>query len=217
MPSNDFQKAFDAVPIIGILRGIKKEFLLPTVNAAFDAGLRCVEITMNTADAVDLIAAAAASKRPGTFIGAGTVISGEMCADALAAGARFIVAPVTQDAVITLCKKNGVSVFPGALTPTEVFRAWELGATMVKVFPVSLAGGPKYIKELRGPFDAIPLLACGGVTLENLGDYFKAGASAIAIGASVFRPEWIKAGEFLKIRELTEEYVGAVKAIKKEI
>lgn len=206
---NDFHSAFAATPIIGILRGIHKDVMLATVNAAFDGGLRCIEITMNTPDAVDLIAMADREKRPGTFIGAGTVVTGASCEEAIQAGAKFIVAPTVQTEVVDICKRRSIPVFPGALTPSEVYAAWKAGAYMVKVFPVSAMGGPSYIRELRGPFESVPLLACGGVTLDNLNEYFAAGAHGIAIGARVFNLQVIKAGNFRKIREAIAALVQA--------
>jgi 2-dehydro-3-deoxyphosphogluconate aldolase / (4S)-4-hydroxy-2-oxoglutarate aldolase len=203
----DFLSALSATPVIGILRGVPGDKISSVINAAFDAGLTCVEITLNTPGAFDQIATVAKNHRPGTFIGAGTVLSAEACGHALEAGARFIVAPNTSVEVVSVCREKAIPVFPGALTPTEVYSAWQSGAAMVKVFPVSALGGPAYIKELRGPFDEVKLLACGGVNLENIHEFFNAGADAVAIGASVFKKEWIERNEFGNIGELVGRYV----------
>jgi 2-dehydro-3-deoxyphosphogluconate aldolase/(4S)-4-hydroxy-2-oxoglutarate aldolase len=211
---NDFQSAFASMPVIGIVRGSGKDSVLPAVNAAFDGGVRCVEITLNTPDALELIAAAAREQRPHTFIGAGTVLTGASCEDAINAGARFIVAPTTLKNVMTVCKRRSIPVFPGALTPSEVYAAWEAGASMVKVFPVSAMGGPSYIKALRGPFKSIPLCACGGVTLENLAAYYTAGANGIAIGGGIFKADWIQSANYSKIREKAQKFVAAIKRIR---
>lgn len=205
----DFPSAFSSVPIVGILRGVPKRSVLSVVNASFDGGLKCIEITLNTPGAPDLIAMAVKERRPDVFIGAGTVLTREACEQAIDAGARFIVAPNTNADVIAVCKKRSIPVFPGALTPTEIFSAWNAGAFMVKVFPVSTLGGPAYIKELRGPFGSGGILACGGVTLENLHAYFAAGANGIAIGGGIFKAEWME-GDFGKIREKAREFADAV-------
>lgn len=213
---NDFNSALASVPIIGIIRGIGKDHILDTVNAACDGGLKCIEITLNTPNALELIAMVARRNYQGTFIGAGTVLSGVSCEQAIGAGAEFIVAPNMSMEVVSACKRKSVPFFPGALTPSEVFTAWQSGACMVKVFPVSAMGGPSYIKELRGPFESAPLLACGGVTAENLRDYFAAGVSGIAIGGKVFNNEWIRSGAFAKVRDQVHDYVMAVGKVHKQ-
>jgi 2-dehydro-3-deoxyphosphogluconate aldolase/(4S)-4-hydroxy-2-oxoglutarate aldolase len=104
--------------------------------------------------------------------------------------------------------RSGIPVFPGALTPQEIYRARQAGAAMVKVFPAGYFG-PKYFKEIKGPFADIPLLACGGVTPENVSDYFRHGADAAAFGASVFRKEWIERKDFGMIGEVIRRFVSA--------
>jgi 2-dehydro-3-deoxyphosphogluconate aldolase/(4S)-4-hydroxy-2-oxoglutarate aldolase len=101
--------------------------------------------------------------------------------------------------VVDHCTKNKIPVFPGAFTPQEVYDAWNAGATMVKVFPAAMFG-PAYIKELKAPFDKIELLACGGITPDNIKTYFINGSSAVAFGASVFRKEWLEKHDFENIR-----------------
>jgi len=105
---------------------------------------------------------------------------------ALGSGAGFIVLPVLVRAVVEYCVKNKIPVFPGALTPQEIYQAYASGATMVKVFPAKFFG-PEYFREIKGPFNKIELLACGGVTPENLKNYFASGANAVTFGASVLR------------------------------
>jgi 2-dehydro-3-deoxyphosphogluconate aldolase/(4S)-4-hydroxy-2-oxoglutarate aldolase len=205
-----FDAYFSDVPVIGILRGIPADALEPVIDAAVDGGLTCIEITLNTPGALELIKRAADRCGPRTCVGAGTVLTAENCGQAVDAGASFIVAPNTNASVMKVCRERSVPAIPGALTPTEVQAAWEAGAFMVKVFPVSLLGGPAYIKELRGPFDATRLLACGGVTLENLDRYFSAGADGIAIGGSVFRADAVARKAFGDIREEIRRFVEAV-------
>jgi 2-dehydro-3-deoxyphosphogluconate aldolase/(4S)-4-hydroxy-2-oxoglutarate aldolase len=123
-------------------------------------------------------------------VGAGTVLSMDELRRALDSGASFIVMPTLVQDVTVYCAKHDIPVFPGALTPQEIFHAWNAGATMVKVFPANVFG-PSYFRDLKGPFGDVPLLACGGVTAENIGEFFKNGAKAASFGASIFKREWL--------------------------
>lgn len=191
-------KRFKEKPILGILRGVKPQAIEPLVETIVSSGLETIEITMNTQGARDLIRRAITASGGRLMIGAGTVLSMEDLKNALSAGATFIVMPVFIEDVVTYCVKNKIPVFPGALTPQEIYRAWNAGATMVKVFPANFFG-PAYFKEVKAPFNDIELLACGGVRPENLKDFFAHGASAVAIGASTFKKEWLEAQDYLSI------------------
>jgi 2-dehydro-3-deoxyphosphogluconate aldolase / (4S)-4-hydroxy-2-oxoglutarate aldolase len=201
-------KTLDTTPIIGIIRGIPEEHLLPTLEAAISGGLSTIEITMNTANAEKLIQLAATHFSKECAIGAGTVTTIRECTEALSAGARYIVAPHFESNIASLCKDKEIPYFPGALTPTEIFNAWSNGAEMVKVFPVSALGGIDYIKNLRGPYHNIALLACGGVTLNNMESYFEAGVNAIAIGTQIFKPDWIKSKDYKSIETAARNFVS---------
>jgi 2-dehydro-3-deoxyphosphogluconate aldolase / (4S)-4-hydroxy-2-oxoglutarate aldolase len=201
----DIEK-FKRLPVLGILRGIDIEFVEPLVEASVSAGLKTIEITMNTRGAATLIAKAVACAGKRLTIGAGTVLSVKSLEIAMDAGATFIVTPVLVEDVMKYCVKNKIPVFPGALSVQEIYNAWNAGATMVKVFPSGVFG-PKYFKEIRGPFNDIKLLACGGVTPENMKEYFSSGADAIAFGEGVFKKEWLAAGDFKSIGEAAKRYV----------
>jgi 2-dehydro-3-deoxyphosphogluconate aldolase/(4S)-4-hydroxy-2-oxoglutarate aldolase len=152
-----------------------------------NAGLTASEVPLNTASATQALQALAREgQKRGLLVGAGTVRSDADLERALDAGAQFIVSPNTNPAIVQKCVSISVPCVPGALTPTEVQNAFEAGAWMVKVFPVGCVGGAQYIKELRGPFKDIPLMACGGVRAENAQEYLAAGANCLAFGASVF-------------------------------
>jgi 2-dehydro-3-deoxyphosphogluconate aldolase/(4S)-4-hydroxy-2-oxoglutarate aldolase len=199
---------FKKKPILGILRGISADCIEPLVETVIASGLETIEITMNTAGAAELISKAKQTARGRLAIGAGTVLTMDSLKSALQNGATFIVTPVLVEDVTAYCVKNNIPVFPGALTPSEIYRAWQAGATMVKVFPAKLFG-PDYFREIRGPFDDIQLLACAGVTPENMKEYFACGANAISFGASVFRNEWLKAKDFKAIGEAVNSYISA--------
>ena len=201
---------FKKLPVLGIVRGIGQDSVAPLIEAAISGGLETIEITMNTENAESLIAKAAALAGHRLMIGAGTVLSVESLKSALDAGATFIVMPTMVDEVVEYCAEKVIPVFPGALSPSEIYRAWNAGATMVKVFPSGFFG-PAYFKEIKGPFANIELMACGGVTAENISNYFSNGASAVAFGASIFKKEWIEKRAFDKISTEIKKLVQALK------
>ena len=200
---------FEKLPILGIVRGVEEPLIEPLVDAAASAGLQAIEITMNTKDAAALIKKAVKSCGKRISIGAGTVVDEKSLKAALDAGATFIVTPVLVDEVVAHCVKNKIPVFPGALTPLEIYNAWKAGATMVKVFPSGFLG-PEYFTEIKGPFNDIKLLACGGVTPQNIKTYLESGANAVAFGASVFRKEWLAKKDFASVSRRIKEYISAI-------
>ena len=149
---------FKKLPIMGIVRGIGEESVEPLVEAAVSGGLETLEITMNTAGAGSLIEKAVRASSRRLMLGAGTVLNVESLKSAIDAGATFIVMPTLVDEVLEYCVEKVIPVFPGALTPGEIYRAWNAGATMVKVFPAGFFG-PCYFKEIKGPFANIELMA----------------------------------------------------------
>lgn len=186
---------FARSPFLGILRGIGKGAIEPLVEALVPAGLDALEITMNTPGAPDLIRELVRVAGGRLAVGAGTVLSLSDLRAALDAGAGFVVSPTLVPEVVSSCARGGIPVFPGALTPGEIHAAHQAGATMVKVFPAGVFG-PSYLREVKGPFQDIPLLACGGVNPENVGSFFANGASAVAFGTSIFRPDLIEKRDF---------------------
>ncbi|MFH1428126.1 MAG: bifunctional 4-hydroxy-2-oxoglutarate aldolase/2-dehydro-3-deoxy-phosphogluconate aldolase [Candidatus Margulisiibacteriota bacterium] len=200
---------FRKLPIIGIIRNVPSDSFEGTIEAAITGGLTTIEITLNTPGALKLIKTVACKYSTTINLGAGTVCTLAETEAAISAGASFIVSPLTDLSMIAFCKEKNIPIFPGALTPTEIYNAYQAGATMIKVFPVSIMGGPEYIKQLKGPFDNIQLLACGGVRPGNLAAHFKAGASAVAVGNTVFNPEWMLNEEYNKISESAHSFVEA--------
>ena len=201
---------FRELPLMGILRGVQADSIESLMETVVSSGLQTVEITMNTPGAPDLIRSAVKSAQGRLMIGAGTVVTSEHLKLALDAGARFIVSPMLVYDVVEYCRDNEIPVFPGAFTPQEIYNAWVAGATMVKIFPAQFMG-PGYIKEIKGPFNSIDMLACGGITPENIRSYFDCGASAVAFGGSVFREEWLEARDFDSIGNAIGALVAAYK------
>ncbi len=199
---------FQRLPVMGILRGVRKDILSSLTETVIRAGLKTVEITMNTPSAGDLIRSMTDISGGRLAVGAGTVLSVDSLEAACDAGATFIVCPTMIEDVVACCVSRRIPVFPGALTPQEIYRAWQAGATMVKVFPAKFFG-PAYFKEIRGPFSDIKLLACGGVTPDNIQTYFKNGAAAVAFGGSIFRQEWLTESGLSSIEQEIRRLVQA--------
>ncbi|HEX7057004.1 MAG TPA: bifunctional 4-hydroxy-2-oxoglutarate aldolase/2-dehydro-3-deoxy-phosphogluconate aldolase, partial [Bacilli bacterium] len=143
-------------------------------------------------------------------IGAGTVLDIEMARQAVAAGAEFLISPNLDEEVIRYGLDHGLDVWPGVMTPTEIVRAWKAGASAVKVFPSGTLGA-NYIKDIRGPLNHIPLIATGGVNLQNIADYFKAGAVAVGLGGNLVNKTLINSGNFAEIARLASQYVAAAR------
>lgn len=193
---------------MGILRGIEKDSIEPLTEQIILSGLKTIEVAMNTKGAAGIISRINNLSKGRLTVGAGTVLTSADLHSALDAGATFIVLPVLINDVVEYCVKNDIPVFPGALTPQEIYDAWSAGASMVKVFPAKLFG-PAYFREIKAPFDDIELLACGGVDKNSIKEFFACGASAVAFGTSIFRKDLIKGSRFEEIRKNIESLISA--------
>jgi 2-dehydro-3-deoxyphosphogluconate aldolase/(4S)-4-hydroxy-2-oxoglutarate aldolase len=178
-----FPEAIRSSGVIAIGRRLDPTKVVPIAEALARVGVGAFEVTMDSRDAVGLLAALSAGPaRDGKLlVGAGTVLGSATAEKALAAGARFLVMPHTDTALIAWAAQRGVPVFPGAFSPTEVLAAWRAGAAAVKLFPASVVG-PAFVRESRGPFPEIPLIPTGGLTAESAADFVEAGAAAVGMG-----------------------------------
>jgi 2-dehydro-3-deoxyphosphogluconate aldolase / (4S)-4-hydroxy-2-oxoglutarate aldolase len=176
---------FNKVPVIGIMRNLPVDKIIHIASLYAEEGLTNLEITLNSSGAHELITELSTRFKGRINIGAGTVCTSVELEIALSAGAVFIVTPIVNEEIIQKCVSMAIPVFPGAYTPTEIYRAHVLGAAMIKVFPAS-ALGPSYIRELSGPFPHFKLLPTGGISLENMDDFIKAGAKGLGIGSHLF-------------------------------
>lgn len=176
---------FYKAPVVGIVRNLSIEVVKEILPLYREAGLTTIEITMNTPGATDIIRYARSNEGKGLNIGAGTVCTKDELEKALEAGAQFIVTPILDKKVVKACVKQKVPVFPGAYTPSEIYKAWSMGAPVVKVFPATVLG-PEYIKDVLGPLDQLKLMPTGGVSLENMDQFLKAGAVGLGIGGQLF-------------------------------
>ena len=201
---------FKETPVLGIIRGASHASIQGVLEACVSGGLKFVELTLNAENAFPLIESVSQQFSAEICVGAGTVLSLRDVKQAENVGAQFIVSPTLNIDVATYCLKKGLAYFPGALTPTEIEKSWGAGAAMVKVFPASQMGA-NYFSTIRGPFNELLLMAVGGVDSSNAVEYLKAGASAVAIGGSVFTMSRMKNKEFNSIETAITDFVSTVK------
>lgn len=211
MPAICFDlSSFQKEPVVGIIRGVAEENLSDVMSTVISAGLRFVEVTLNTPNALHLIQKASKTFSNQICIGAGTVVTLAEAQLAVNAGAQFIVSPTLNVEVAEFCQQKSLAYFPGALTPTEIEKAWKTGATMVKVFPASHMGA-EYFRAIKGPFEKIRLMAVGGVGPKNISDYLSSGADAVALGGSILSSSRMNNKEFSLIKKEIEVFLLAVR------
>lgn len=195
--------------IVVILRGITPERVLPVAEALSLGGIRFIEVTMNSEQAVQSIAMLR-EHYPQLHIGAGTVTNVQLAREAAAAGAEFLISANVDTAMIRYGVEQGLNVWPGAMTPTEIVLAWEAGAQAVKLFPAT-ALGIDYLKSVRAPLGHIPLIATGGIDPGNAAAYLQAGACAVGVGGQLINHQWIQSGKYAEITDMAIQYLAAVK------
>lgn len=204
------RERFETLPIVGIIRNISPEDVRRILPLYLEAGLTTVEITMNTPSAEELIRYARDRYGEALNIGAGTVCNTAGLEKALAAGATFIVTPIVEEQVISSCVQRHIPIFPGAYTPTEIYRAWSLGAEMVKVFPATRLGA-EYFREVLAPLNELRLLPTGGVNIENCLDFLEAGACGLGLGSQLFHKAYIQARNWEALKAHFDNFAGKVR------
>jgi 2-dehydro-3-deoxyphosphogluconate aldolase/(4S)-4-hydroxy-2-oxoglutarate aldolase len=202
--------------IVAVIRIKEPEKLRAVVDAISEGGIRALEITMTVPGAVELIRQLAPTLPSGFIFGAGTVVDAETAHRVVDAGAQFIVSPVFRRAVIEACQARDVASMPGCFTPTEILDAWDAGADVVKVFPATTLG-PGYLKDIHGPLPHVKLMPTGGVTLDNAGDWIRAGAVAVGVGTSLLDAKAIAANDFKQLRANAERIVANVRAAQQAL
>jgi 2-dehydro-3-deoxyphosphogluconate aldolase/(4S)-4-hydroxy-2-oxoglutarate aldolase len=209
----------DSVQRIGIVPSIRVSSSDDALFAAGEiasAGIPILEITMTVPGAVELIASLV-RKHPDLIVGAGTVLDRDTATRCLDAGASFLTSPGFDPAIVEFALSRDVLAIPGALTPSEVMMAAKTGADFIKIFPCSELGGPRYIKDLRGPFPHIFLIASGGVNQETAGDFILAGATAIGVGGALIPQEAIERRQPHRIHELARRFLHIVSAARTKL
>lgn len=201
-----------------VLETIKSEKLVPVIRTSStdDArksvevlsgcGIKVFEITMTVPNAIDLIGELSAAN-PEVLVGAGTVLDKAQAEDCVRAGAEFIVSPAFDLETVLFCRKNEIAVMPGAITPTEVLAGHKAGADCVKIFPCDVMGGAKYLKTLKTLFPEIEMMPTGGVNLETVGDFFRAGAFAVGVGTDLVDAKAIRQGNVETVVDHAKKYL----------
>ena len=206
-------RAIEAGGVVAVIRLKEPGKLRAVVDALIEGGVRALEVTMTVPGAIELMATLAPTLPAGFLLGAGTVVDSDTARRAIDAGARFVVGPVFRPDVIIACHELDVPVMPGCFSPTEILTAWEAGADVVKVFPAT-ALGPGYFKDLRGPMPQVKLMPTGGVTVENAGDWIRAGAVAVGAGTALLDTQAIASGRYEVIVEKARRIVANVQAAR---
>jgi 2-dehydro-3-deoxyphosphogluconate aldolase/(4S)-4-hydroxy-2-oxoglutarate aldolase len=199
--------------LVAVLRGPSPELTVQMVAALVAGGVKGIEITYSTPNAPQVVHSLASQFGDEIVLGMGTLTRPEQALEAQQASAAFLVSPHCNETLAKAMVQTGLVVMVGALTPTEVFNAYQFGSDIVKVFPGALVG-PSYFKSLRGPYPHIPLMPTGGVSVDNVAEWFASGAVAVGAGSELCPPQWAKEGRFDAITRRAREFVAAVQAAR---
>lgn len=202
--------ALHAARVVGVLRAATPEQAVHAARAAVRGGLRALELTFTTPGVAGALAELRGELAGRVLLGAGTVLNAAQAAEALEAGAAFLVSPHLGEDVLEVARAAGVPYLPGVLTPTEAVRALTLRAPAVKLFPARL-GGPAYLRDLRGPLPELQVMATGGIELHEVGDYLAAGALAVGLGGQLFPAAALRAGDWKVVEVAVREALRNVR------
>ena len=204
-------KQIKDIGLIPVVRATSADEAMHAIDAIREGGVTVLEITMTVPGAVGVIEQLTKKYGSEVLVGAGTVLDAETARACMLSGAQFIVSPALNMETIECCRRYGVAVMPGALTPTEVVQAWTAGADFVKVFPAGALGGASYLKALKAPLPHIELVPTGGVSLKTAADFIKAGASALGVGADLVDLKAMRNGQASVITERAKQFVQIVR------
>ena len=213
MSRSDITKQIESMGVVAVIRLKDPAKLRAVVDALADGGVRALEVTMTVPGAVDLIRGLAPTMPSGFLLGAGTVVDAATAEAVIAAGARYVVSPVFRPEVIRACHAHDVPAMPGCFSPTEILAAHDAGADIIKVFPATMLG-PQYIKDVRAPLPQVKLMPTGGVTIDNAGDWIRAGAVAVGIGSALVDAKAIDAGQFDAIAANARKLIANVQSAR---
>ena len=214
MNKNETLARVQELGLLAVIRGPSAELTVQMVEALVAGGVTGIEITYTTPDAESVVSTLNKKYGNEILLGMGTVTDPDQVLSARKAGAKFLVSPICDAQLVRAMVSSGLAVMAGALTPTEVFQAYSSGCDVVKIFPGSLAG-PSYLKALKGPFPQISMMPTGGVSPDNIADWFKAGAVAVGAGSALCPTALAKQGKFSEITEIAKEYVKIIESARK--
>ena len=187
--------ALERLGVVAVVRLKDAARVRAAVEALAAGGVRAIEITMTVPGAVDVLRQLAAALPHDFVVGAGTVLDAATARAVVDAGASFVVGPVYRADVIRACHERNAAAIPGCFSPTEILDAHDAGADIVKVFPATSLG-PQFLKDVRAPLPQVKLMPTGGVTLDNAGDWIRAGAVAVGLGSALVDAAAIQRGDF---------------------
>ena len=216
MTKQDVLRKIAELGLVPVVRAQFADEAMKVVDAIREGGVTVLEITMTVPGALGVMEQVARRFGTDVLLGAGTVLDAETARACMLAGARFVVCPSLNLATIEICRRYSVPVMPGALTPTEVVTAWTAGADAVKIFPCGALGGASYIKSLKAPLPHIEMIPTGGVSVKTAGDFIKAGAMALGVGADLVDTQAIRDGNSRLVTEKAREYVRLVQEARSE-
>jgi 2-dehydro-3-deoxyphosphogluconate aldolase/(4S)-4-hydroxy-2-oxoglutarate aldolase len=203
--------------LIPVVRAESSDLAMRAVAALKTGGLDVLEVTMTVPGAIEVIRALVDEYGDEALVGAGTVLDQDTADSCIQAGAQFIVSPALNEDTIDFCRTNDVAIFPGALTPTEVVRAWNAGADAVKIFPASAVGGASYLKSLKAPLPQIEMIPTGGVSLATAAGFIAAGAFALGVGADLVDVKAIRSGDTEKVTQAARAYIATVSEARRSL
>ncbi|MFN2340057.1 MAG: bifunctional 2-keto-4-hydroxyglutarate aldolase/2-keto-3-deoxy-6-phosphogluconate aldolase [Halanaerobium sp.] len=208
-------KRVEETGIVAVIRAENAEKALKITEAVKKGGIDAIEITMTVPGAVDVIKQLTDEySKDEILIGAGSVLDAETARACILAGAEYIVSPSLDKETIEMCNRYQKAVMPGAMSVTEVVKAMKYGADIVKVFPATLFG-PKIIKAIKGPLPQAPLMPTGGVSLDNVKDWIKAGSLAVGVGSSLSKGA--KTGDYEQVTETAKEFIRLIAEARSEM
>jgi 2-dehydro-3-deoxyphosphogluconate aldolase/(4S)-4-hydroxy-2-oxoglutarate aldolase len=197
--------------LIAVVRARSAKQVIPMAEALLRGGICAIEVTMSTPNAIEAIRSASQKLAPKALIGVGTVLDAKTCREAIAAGGQFVVSPIMRPEIAKAAHGLDKPVMLGAFTPTEAQAAYEGGADFVKVFPAEVLG-PAYIKALRAPLPYLKLVPTGGVTLENVAEFFNAGCPAVGIGSSLISSLILEKNDWAALEHMAARFVKAARS-----
>jgi 2-dehydro-3-deoxyphosphogluconate aldolase / (4S)-4-hydroxy-2-oxoglutarate aldolase len=200
--------------LVAVIRKPKQNQIFEIAEALVRGGVRTLEITVDTPGSFAMIREIKDKFDNEILVGAGTVLDAETAKTAIEAGADFIFSPALDEETIHLTNRYGKISIPGVMTPTEIVKAYQTGADLLKVFPASSLG-PKYFRELRGPLGHIPMMPTGGVSLDNVAEFIKNGAVVVGVGSSLLNKKAIEEGRFDILTEIAQKFVEKIRSAQK--
>lgn len=200
--------------VVAVVRTKHPDKLIKIIEAIYEGGIKCIEITMTVPNALNMITQVRKSVSSEILVGVGSVLDSDTAQKAIDAGAKFVVSPIYNNEILSISHKNNVPVMPGCFTPTEIFNAQKAGADIIKVFPADVLG-MRFFKSIKAPMPNLKIMPTGGVTLDNAGDWIKSGACAVGIGSALLDEKAIEDSNYSKLTENAKRIINSLNSVDK--